>query len=172
MTLPRRRKTKRSSSSLEITVENCQGRTPVSRKKLARNVAKILGLLGWKRVHLGVQVVTDAGIRKLHRRFLGEDSATDVLAFSQMEGKTFPRKGSPFLGDVVVSVETARRAAPGFGNRWDEELLLYICHGILHLMGYRDSSPAKKARMDEKQEALLKRALGKLWRSKKRKPLF
>ena len=169
---PRRRRTQRSSSPIEITVENCQRRTPLSEKKLAQSVARILGLLGWNRVRLGVRVVTDAQIQKLHRRFLGEDSVTDVLAFSQMEGKTFPQKGTPFLGDVVVSIETARRAAPEFGNRWDEELLFYLCHGVLHLMGYRDSSPAKRALMHKKQETLLKKALGKLWRSKKRKLLF
>ena len=111
-------------------------------------------------------------MQKLHRQFLGEDETTDVLAFGQMEGKFFPGRGAPLLGDVVVSVETAKRAAPQFGNRWDEELLVYISHGILHLMGYRDSTPSGKKQMDEKQKKILRKILGKLWRSKKRKPLF
>lgn len=117
-------------------------------------------------------LTSDAQIRRFHRHFLGIDRPTDVLAFGQMEGKYFPQPRIPFLGDVVVSVETARRAAPQFGNRWDEESLLYVCHGILHLMGYRDSSARLKAKMDRKQEATLRKILGTLWRSKNRKRLF
>jgi probable rRNA maturation factor len=132
----------------------------------------MLKQLGWRRAGLSVVFVTDAQIRKLHRQYTGDDRPTDVLAFGQMEGKFFPQVSAPFLGDVVVSVETARRAAPRYGNRWDQELLLYLCHGILHLMGYRDSTPRLKAKMDKKQDQMVKLLLGKAWRSKKRKRLF
>lgn len=157
---------------VEIFIENRQKKTRISKAKLARWTEKILKLIGWKSVGLSLALVNDSEIRGLHRLFLGEDWPTDVLAFGQIEGKFIPQRGIPFLGDVVVSVETARRAAPQFGNRWDEELLLYVCHGILHLMGYRDSTSVKKAKMDKKQETILRKVLGKKWRSKRRKLLF
>ncbi|MBI2166797.1 MAG: rRNA maturation RNase YbeY [Candidatus Omnitrophica bacterium] len=156
----------------EITVENRQKRIRILRPRLLRRVREVLARLGWKRAGLSLLLVDDAEIRRLHRRFLGQDRATDVLAFGQQEGKPFPGRGTPFLGDVVVSVETARRAGPEYGNRWDEELLLYLCHGILHLMGWQDSTPAQRARMDRKQQNLLRKVLGARWRSKNRKLLF
>lgn len=103
-------------------------------------------------------IVSDNEMRRFHRRFMGVNTPTDVLAFEP--------------GDVVVSIDTAKRVAPRYGHLWDEELLLYICHGILHLMGYRDHGKAEKARMDRKQEKILEQVLGKKWRSKKRKLLF
>ena len=121
---------------------------------------------------LSVVLAGDGEMRELHRQYLGEDSPTDVLAFSQREGMYLPQDPLSFLGDVVVSVDEAKRAGPRFGNRWDEELLLYLCHGILHLMGYRDSTKAGKAKMDKKQEQILGKVLGRAWRSKRRKLLF
>ncbi len=160
------------SLRFEVLIENRQKRTSISRAKLERWVRRILKLVGWHRAALSVLLVSDAEIRRLHRQYKGEDRATDVLAFGQMEGKSFPQVKAPLLGDVVVSVETAKRVGPQYGNRWDKELLLYILHGILHLMGYRDSTARPKARMERKQEIILKKLLGAEWRSKKRKRLF
>ncbi len=158
--------------SFQITVDVRQRKTRLSRQKLIRWTEKILALVGWKRVALAVRIVNDSEIRALNRRYLGEDRPTDVLAFSQMEGKFFPQRGTPFLGDVVISLQTARRAAPGYGNPWEVELLLYLCHGILHLMGYRDSTPGKRAMMEKKEQAILRKILGPRWRFKKPKRLF
>lgn len=141
-----------------IWITNRQKKIRLSKTKLEQWTRKILKLAGWDRGELSVVLADDPEIARYHRRFLGEEGATDVLAFEP--------------GDLVISVETAKKAAPRFGNRWDEELLLYLCHGILHLQGYRDSTLREKARMDKKQTLILQKALGSRWRSKKRKPLF
>lgn len=158
-------------AALEIFLEDRQKRVRISGPRLIRWVKKVLKALGWRRASLSLALVSDAEIRRLNQRYLKEDRATDVLAFGQKRGRRFgPKK--PFLGDVVASVETARRAGPEYGNPWDEELLLYISHGILHLMGYRDSTPRLKVRMDRRQRGILRKVLGRKWQSKKRKPLF
>ena len=128
--------------------------------------------MGLKGNSLSLVLVGDSEIRRYHRRFLGEDRATDVLTFEPAAGHFPPGGKIAFLGDVMVSVETARRVAPRFGNRWDEELLLYLCHGILHLTGFKDSTPLEKARMERRQRTVLEKVLGGRWRSKKRKLLF
>jgi len=158
-------------SALKILLEDRQKRVRVSGPRLIRWAQKILRALGWRRAVLSLVLVSDAEIRRLNRRYLSKDRTTDVLAFGQgPAGRPVSKK--PFLGDVVVSVERARQVAPQYGNRWDEELLLYTCHGVLHLMGYRDSLPRLKTRMDRRQEEILKKVLGQKWQSKKRKPLF
>lgn len=150
---------------------NRQKEIRLSRTKLGRWVRKILREIGLKRVHLSLVLVNDSEIRRFHERFLGQDCSTDVLAFEPPK-RFVPRPDPSFLGDVIVSIEAAKKAGPRFGNRWDEELLLYICHGVLHLRGYRDSTRREKARMERKQEAILQKTLGKQWRSKERKRLF
>lgn len=157
---------------LEVSVQNRQKRTRLLCGRLATWTRRILQELGWKRVALSVLVVNDLSIRKLNDQYLGEDRATDVLAFGQASGRFVSKTQTPFLGDIAVSIETARRVARQYGHRWDEELLLYICHGILHLMGYEDSTPVKRDRMDREQRRILRRVLGRRWPFKKAKPLF
>ncbi len=149
--------------SIEILVSNRQNVTRVSKAKLIYWSKRILKVLGWKKVILSIEVMSDSKIRGLHKKFMDEDSATDVLAF---------RGKRPFLGDIAVSVEMAKRQAPQFGNRWDEELLLYICHGILHLMGVRDRTLRERKVMRAKESEVLRKILGASWPSKKPKPLF
>ena len=157
--------------SFKILVDNRQKTVRLSPRKTAGWAKKILKALGWKRAALSFVFVNDSEIRRYHRQYLGIDRPTDVLAFGQIE-RPFPPSKTPFLGDIVISVETARREAPRYGHRWDEELLLYVCHGILHLMGYRDGTPPQKARMERKQKEILRKVLGSPWQSKKPKRLF
>lgn len=156
---------------LEIAVNNQQKTKPLSARKLGLWVRKILQSLGLKHAKISVTVVDNQKIKHLHRKFLKMDSVTDCLAFGPSKGP-LAKTGKPFLGEVVASVEMASRVGPQFGNPWDAELLLYICHGILHLLGYRDSSKTAKHKMDKKQDQVLRKILGLKWQSKKRKRLF
>jgi probable rRNA maturation factor len=99
--------------------------------------------------------VDDKAIRHLNLAYRGKDKATDVLSFPWNEAAgAFPRappapirRGghgglANFLGEVVISVETARRNANGEGHSTLNEIRWLILHGVLHLLGYdheRDS---------------------------------
>lgn len=161
-----------AGSSFEILITNRQKKVRLSPQKIRGWAKKILKAVGWKKACLSFAFVNDSEIRRYHRRYLCINRATDVLAFGQTQ-RPSPPSPTPFLGDIVISVETARREAPRYGHRWDEELLLYICHGVLHLKGYRDGTPRQKAAMERKQKEILKKVRGKnLWPSKKPKRLF
>lgn len=88
----------------------------------------------------------------LNRQYRGVEGPTDVLAFPMREGR-FGRLSPDLLGDVVISVETARRQA-GRGE-FRGELALLLVHGILHLVGYDHQTPAARQRMWRKQRVLL-----------------
>ena len=107
-------------------------------------------LLGRRSVSLAF--VSDAVIRRLNREFLNHDWATDVIAFPLGDGGVF--------GEVVVSGETARREAKARGIPAKEELLRYVVHGILHLLGHDDHAPAARKKMWARQEAELRRETG------------
>ena len=98
---------------------------------------------------ISVAVVDDATIARLNEQFLQHEGPTDVLSFvlEQAEGR--------LEGEVVVSAETARRG-PVSGGR-GEELLLYVIHGMLHLAGYDDATPAEKGVMRRREAEVLAR---------------
>jgi probable rRNA maturation factor len=96
----------------------------------------------------------------LNRRFMKSRARTDVLAFSQWEGKPMPAVGAPLLGDVVICVDAARRQAPAYGHSFDRELALYMTHGVLHLLGHDDVKPRRRVKM-RKEEARILRAIAR-----------
>jgi len=100
-----------------------------------------------------VLLVGDRAIRRLNRAYLSRDHPTDVLAFPQPRGFSLP--GPHLLGDVVISVDTAARQAKAHGHSLNQELALLLIHGLLHLLGYDDSTPAARRRMWSTQARLL-----------------
>ena len=111
------------------------------------------GHLGRSVERVCVQVVDDAAMIELHRQWHDLDTTTDVLTF---ESTT---KG-PIDVDIAVCVDEARRQADGRGHDWQDELLLYVLHGLLHCCGHDDHDPADQARMYAAQDQLLQ-AIGR-----------
>lgn len=101
---------------------------------------------------LSVILLSDPAMRKLNRRWRKQDRTTDVLAFAQ-EGPA-----PDLLGNVVLSLPTARRQARERGHSLGDELRILLVHGVLHLRGY-DHEPGGAAarRMRRKEAALLKK---------------
>ncbi len=88
----------------------------------------------------------DAEITVLNRNYLGKDRPTDVISFYQAEK---PEERGDILGDVVISVETAKRQADERRKSLDDELDLLLAHGILHLLGYTDYTEEEARQMQE-----------------------
>ncbi len=125
---------------------------------LAGSFAKTLKL---KDVELSLSLVRDPAIRKLKREYFGIDAATDVLSFPAGD---FPGGGLRPLGDIVISLDTAQRAAKELGTTLERELALYLAHGLLHLLGHDHQTP-KAARTMERLERKLLGHAGMLARS-------
>lgn len=126
--------------------------------KLAQQFARTLKL---GPAELSLSLVRDGTIRKLKHQYFGIDAATDVLSFPLGE-MTGP--GPRLLGDIVISVDTARRAAVDFESSFEKELELYLAHGLLHLVGFDHQTP-REAREMERWERKLLGAAGMLARS-------
>jgi len=95
--------------------------------------------------------MSDAAIRGYNRRFLKQDRATDVIAFPSDEG-----------GDILISLETAKRQARRRGYKAVQELALYALHGMLHLAGYDDRGKTARARMFAAQKRIFRRVAPRL----------
>jgi probable rRNA maturation factor len=133
---------------------------------MVRKVAKeTLNALGSPEVELSLTLVNDREITKLNQQYLARNYPTDVLAFSMKEGE-FGEVNPYLLGDVVISVETAKKQAEAKGHSLEEELSLLIIHGILHLLGYDHETRGSQARrMHKKEKELLSIIKNKILKS-------
>lgn len=106
---------------------------------------------------LSVLITDDTEIHQLNLNYRGKDKPTDVLSFAQGEGEP----GKPLeaiLGDVVISMDTARRQALDLEVSAREELFRLLVHGTLHLLGYdHENVPEERAaEMRQKEEELIR----------------
>lgn len=95
-----------------------------------------------------VAIVSDRVIADVHQRFMDIPGATDVITFEH--------------GEIVTSAETAAAYARQYGHGVDQELALYIIHGLLHLNGYDDLTRSDAARMRRTQQHILEACLARL----------
>jgi probable rRNA maturation factor len=136
----------------EISLTTRGGPFPdVSAATLRRRAARMLDHLRLSGVELSIALVSDAVIRELNRDYRRKNKPTDVLAFPMNEP---PASGGPLtapvsglLGDVILSVETARRQAEANSRPLLAELTMLLAHGLLHLLGYDHQTDAEEREM-------------------------
>ena len=136
------------SIETEIAWESTQPR--LDEAVIPRAAAAVLAAEGCRCARLSVAVVDDDAIAALHDRYLGLACPTDVLTFDLRDATD-----AGVSGEVVVSAETAARTAAALGHDAESELLLYVIHGILHLLGYDDKNAEQADVMRTRQESLL-----------------
>jgi probable rRNA maturation factor len=119
---------------------------PVRFEKLLKKLVRHYDL---RRPELSLSFVGDAEIRRLNRTFRKKDKATDVLSFPLRERAS---DGKFYLGDIIISVPTARRQASEIGHPLERELEYLAIHGFLHLLGYEhdEGHEEEEAEMREK----------------------
>jgi probable rRNA maturation factor len=141
----------------------------IDRAWLRRTADAVLSAARAEDAELSLVLVSDRRIRALNRRYRKKDRPTDVLAFPLTPSLTLPPRGggkgggarsnSPpmLLGDVVISIDTARRHAADLGHGLREELRRLLVHGVLHLLGYdHERGPRDAALMARKEKVILR----------------
>lgn len=136
-------------------------------RRVERAARALLGAIGRPQATLSLTFVGDRAMRRLNREHRGRDRTTDVLSFPAYPPFAVPRRtraGEPelLLGDVVVSLDTARRQAAGYGASLEAEVERLLIHGLLHLLGHDHEEAAERARM-RREERRLARAIGLPW---------
>jgi len=122
----------------------------VHRDVVRRRAGKMLAHLGLTDVELSVALVDDPTMRQLNRRYRRLDRPTDVLAFAMAEGEPLASAPSTpeLLGDVIVSVDTARRQARSRRRPLRDELTTLLAHGLLHSLGHDHRTDRQEREMD------------------------
>jgi probable rRNA maturation factor len=104
----------------------------VESKLLSKIAHRALEVLGLSKVELSIVLVSDAQIRRLNKLYRNKDKTTDVLSFPIGEKV----EDWLILGDIVISVDAAKRQAQELGHSLKEELRRLLVHGLVHLLGY------------------------------------
>ena len=102
---------------------------------------------------LTLVLTDDEQLRGLNRDYRGIDAPTDVLSFPASE--TDPETGSPYLGDILLSIPRAAEQARAIGHPLADEAQLLIVHGVLHLLGHDHAEPTEKDKMWQAQHEIL-----------------
>lgn len=130
---------------MPLTIEvNDEGQShQVDRARLKKAVRHVLQEAGIQSAEVSIAVVNDERMQELNRQYLQHDFPTDVLSFLL---DSDPEQHS-LEGQLIVSADYAAREALRYGWSAGDELLLYVLHGCLHLVGHDDTTPAAKQAM-------------------------
>ena len=145
-----------SSSGFSIVIDTDDPEPP-DLAWLESKAQAILGRLDLRHVALSVVVIDDARMSQMHEQFSGVPGTTDVLTFDLLDASELDpdQEIDVVEGEIYICLDEARRRASELDHEAATELLLYITHGILHLVGYDDHSPEEWRQMHEAEDRLL-----------------
>ena len=125
-------------------------------RKLVKTVCSRFKL---SKATVSIVIVDDAEIRRLNKQFLNRNSTTDCLSFNLSDDQAGERRlGScrcPRLFELVVNGETAVKEANARGHSSKAELALYVTHGLLHNLGFDDSTREQAKKMHDTEDEIL-----------------
>lgn len=111
-----------------------------------------------KACEVSVLLTDNEKIRELNREHRNKDAATDVLSFPQYPSlKEVKAISFPYLGDIVISIETAREQACEFGHSLRREISYLTVHSVLHLLGYDHLEEKDRFMMRHAEKEIMKR---------------
>ncbi|MDI6851927.1 MAG: rRNA maturation RNase YbeY [bacterium] len=118
--------------------------SPVFKKRVKRLIGYILRGEEHSFSEINVILTTDNRIKRINRTFLGKNRPTDVISFNLDE-----------IGEIYISVDTARKRAKEYGFDAEYEMARYCIHGLLHIVGYDHKDKSKARLMGKKEEEYL-----------------
>jgi probable rRNA maturation factor len=153
--------------AFSIAVVSRQRAMRVDRRRLIRLAQSVLRQEQVASAEISVAILDDREIHAVNRQFLNHDYPTDVISFvldcrvdKVASGKSpkNDRRGTAKVidGEIVISAQTAVRNSASYGSDPQNELALYLVHGLLHICGYDDQTSIEKRLMRRREaEALL-----------------
>ena len=146
---------------MPIHIQNQQKKIPLIPAQIHDIAKKILRREGVRQYELSIVFVTDRAMQILNRTYHHCDYPTDVLSFDWNQDlppskkRTAKKYKKNIDGEIIISTVTACRQARRFRTQPYQEIVLYLAHGILHLLGYDDHSAGERKVMRRKESELM-----------------
>ena len=153
----------------QVTIHNRQCVRPVDARQF-RRIAQVL-LVEWLQIEqaaLGICLVAEPEMARLNETFLRHKGSTDVITFDYtncggqrfvpvQKGKAATKRCPPLHGEIFICVDEAVRQAGQFRTSWQSEIVRYLIHGVLHLLGHDDLRAGERRKMKREENRLLGR---------------
>ena len=143
---------------MKIAVIDLQKRHSVNKEMIKRAASAALRWLAIEDAEINIVLVSDKRIKGLNKVYRKRGHVTDVLAFELdlLPSSSIRTRKVRLAGDVVISLDRACANSRRFSTSSNDELKLYVIHGILHLAGFTD--------YDKRSYGEMKRIQEKIWR--------
>ncbi|MBQ9638239.1 MAG: rRNA maturation RNase YbeY [Bacteroidales bacterium] len=133
--------------TISFQVEDVRFSLP-ERQRFKKWIRETVEEHGKKVGEIGYLFCSDEYILEANRTYLDHDTYTDIITFDYVEGNIVS-------GDILISIDRVRDNAEQFGVPFEQELRRVVIHGVHHLLGQGDKSPAEAAEMRQREDASL-----------------
>jgi probable rRNA maturation factor len=157
---------------MDIVITNRQRVKKINRRPLKQIAQALMQELAMEKVDIGINLVAAPEITRLNARFLKHKGSTDVITFDY--AFVVPPSGGIFAGnssrgdrlkpghrtlhgEIFICVDEAILQARRFGTTWQSEIVRYLVHGTLHLLGFDDAKAVARRKMKREEGRLLRR---------------
>ena len=142
---------------MNLVIANRQRTKKINSRRLKDITEALLAELQITEAELGVNLVGKKEMALVNETFLQHEGATDVITFDHAgRRKAKSGKRKPLHGELFVCVDIATAQAKEFKSSWQAEVLRYIVHGVLHLLGYDDLKPDLRREMKREENRLVR----------------
>ncbi len=128
---------------MKIQIKNKQTKVKVEKRRIRKTVSTLFEILCCQDKEISVFFTDDDHIKKLNNDYLGRNKSTNVLSFSLQEGE-YGGVNPHIMGDIVISVDTAKKDASKGHLTFEQEIDFLLIHGMLHLLGYHHENTSRK----------------------------
>ena len=153
---------------MNVVIVNRQRTWKLNSRMLRKITAELLVELEVGKAELGINLVAATEMTVLNEDFLRHEGPTDVITFDYAEARAArPREAktrtrgraarAPLSGEIFICLDEAVAQAKKYKTTWQSEIVRYVIHGILHLLGHDDSRVAARRRMKREENRLLRR---------------
>jgi probable rRNA maturation factor len=151
---------------MNLAIINRQRTKKINTRLLRQIAAALFVELKITDVELGITFVGAGEMTRVNWQFLRHQGSTDVITFDYAEAHPAgqpPFAGTPpaLYGELYICLDTAMAQAQQFGTTGQSELVRYVVHGVLHLLGYDDLQPDLRRKMKRVENRLVRRLAGR-----------
>jgi probable rRNA maturation factor len=148
-----------------LRIQNCQRSVALDSRAIRRiTLALLEQSLSLRAFDLGLRFVGPRAMARANRQFLNHEGPTDVLTFNYLPAAQPPRQPRRndgeshrvLQGEILICPQVAVIHARQFRTAWQQELVRYVVHGVLHLLGYNDARATDRRIMKREEDRLLR----------------
>ena len=142
---------------MPLKISNRQRTKKINARRLKQIVSVLFEELEISEAELGINLVGAQEMARANRQFLQHEGSTDVITFDHRDHESrITNHELEIHGELFICVDDAILQAKAFKTSWQSEVVRYIVHGVLHLLGHDDLNPAMRRKMKREENRLVR----------------